>query len=232
MDKPAKTLNKGKRTGRRVPGKSGFLPQLVLNNLSDSAVKNAISLLITLTLSPALFISTGCNENQQNGAEAPEKPPEEEHEPKEEIELLPVDAEKYHQIIDQHRNDIVVVDFWATWCPPCVESFPKLVDLHSTYSDKGVTVIAASADFPGEEDSVKDFLVEQEAYFTNLIIRADNTDEFISEVGSSWRGDLPAVLIYDSSGNLIAEHVGSGAVKEAETLIREMLDENGSKISN
>ncbi len=223
MNEPARTLNKVKRSGRRASGRSRSLPPFFPNNFSNS---DAVSLLFTLTVSLALFISIGCSEDQQHGAEPPGETPEEKLESEAEIELLPVDAEKYHQIIDQHRNDIVVVDFWATWCPPCVESFPKLVDLHSTYSDKGVTVIAASADFPGEEDSVIDFLVEQEAYFTNLIIRTDNTDEFISEVGNSWRGDLPAVLVYDGSGNLIAEHVGSGAVGKAETLIREMLDEN------
>ncbi len=184
------------------------------------------------------ILISGCGEGQQNGTESPESPheeaaepeasPAEEPEPVDTVELQPVDAVKYHKILEKHRGDIVVVDFWATWCPPCVASFPELVRLHSDYSDKGVTVIAVSADFPGEEDSVGDFLKEQEAYFTNLIIRAKNTDEFISEVSEAWGGDLPAVFLYNRSGELIAEHVGSGVVEKVEGKIREMLNENES----
>ncbi len=132
------------------------------------------------------------------------------------IELELVDAEAYHEVIARHRGSLVLVDFWATWCPPCVESFPKLVDLHSKYADRGVAVIGASVDFPGESDRVKAFLHEHDAYFENLKVVVENTDQFISSVGQRWDGGVPAVFLYDRAGTLRSEYFGEGALNEAE----------------
>ncbi len=138
--------------------------------------------------------------------------------------LKPVDIEGYQKVLEEHRGDIIVVDFWATWCPPCVESFPKLVDLHSNYSERDVTVIGVSVDFPGDEENVLDFLEEKGAEFTNLIVEAENTDDFISSVSETWGGSIPAVFVYDRSGEKAGQYQGAEAVDEAEETISGLLD--------
>ncbi len=139
------------------------------------------------------------------------------------IELEIVDTEGYHDIISARRGDVVVVDFWATWCGPCVESFPKLVQLDAAYRDRGVTVIGASVDFPGDRDKVREFLQAHGAEFTNLKVSVDNVNAFISAVGRRWSGDIPAVLVYDRDGELAGEFFGSGAVDEAEMAVLDIL---------
>lgn len=54
------------------------------------------------------------------------------------------------------RGQVVVLNFWATWCPPCVEEMPSLVTLQSHLKDKGVTVLAVSLDVDG--DAYRKFL--------------------------------------------------------------------------
>jgi cytochrome c biogenesis protein CcmG/thiol:disulfide interchange protein DsbE len=48
------------------------------------------------------------------------------------------------------REKVVVLNFWATWCPPCVEEMPSLVQMQSRLKDKGVTVLAVSLDIDGD----------------------------------------------------------------------------------
>lgn len=144
--------------------------------------------------------------------------------PEGDIQLRHVDSEGYHAVLSEHSGDIVVADFWATWCAPCVKSFPKLVELHSEYAGRGVTVIGVSVDFPGTEEKVKAFLEEHEAWFVNLMVDADDIDGFISSVRAGWAGDIPAVFIYDESGRMAGEYYGDGAVDEARKKVAELLE--------
>ena len=50
-----------------------------------------------------------------------------------------------------NRNDLVLVDFWASWCGPCVASFPKLKELRTTYSEEGFEIVSISIDRTREE---------------------------------------------------------------------------------
>ncbi len=184
-------------------------------------------------LSSALILCfAGCSDNgagrdvaavpEENAGYTPEQgPPDHERGG---LELTPVDAQGYQDLIAAHRGKILVVDFWATWCAPCVESFPKLVDLHSRYKERGVVVIGASVDFPGEEDTVVEFLKKQGAGFDNVMVEAEDIDAFISSVSQSWSGDIPAVFVYDRDGEPAGHFFGSGAVASAEAAILELMD--------
>ncbi len=51
--------------------------------------------------------------------------------------------------LHDYKGQVVVLNFWATWCPPCVEEMPSLVEMQSRLKDKGVTVLAVSLDIDG-----------------------------------------------------------------------------------
>ncbi len=80
-------------------------------------------------------------------------------------DFAPVEA-----AITAAKGRVVLVDCWATWCGPCVSSFPKLVEKSEKYASKGLTVISVSVDDPSNKDEVQEFLKRQNATFSNFMV--------------------------------------------------------------
>ena len=117
--------------------------------------------------------------------------------------VTPAGAATIQRAIAAKKGRIVVVNFWATWCGPCVAEYPYLVKLQTQYGAKGVTVIAVSADMAKDIHSkVQPFLVRQKAMFPQYLERADDPQDFINAFDPKWQGDLPRTLIYDRQGRL------------------------------
>jgi len=62
------------------------------------------------------------------------------------ITLDPLSFAGWEQQLGKYKGDIVVADLWATWCKPCIDRFPKMVDLHGKYKDSGVTFVSVNFD--------------------------------------------------------------------------------------
>ncbi|MBP3953716.1 TlpA family protein disulfide reductase [Gemmata sp. G18] len=78
--------------------------------------------------------------------------------------------------LKERKGKVVLMDFWATWCPPCVKTFPEFVDLHKKYADRGLVCLSVSMDKTWErkkgsydKDRVLKFLEEKSATFPNFI---------------------------------------------------------------
>jgi thiol-disulfide isomerase/thioredoxin len=97
---------------------------------------------------------------------------------------------------------VVVVNYWATWCEPCREEFPDLIEFQRRYHDRGVAFLSISLDSPKERDNqVKKFLTEQQPVFPVFIKNGtDDPDTFINAIDSEWTGALPATFVYDRRG--------------------------------
>jgi cytochrome c biogenesis protein CcmG, thiol:disulfide interchange protein DsbE len=68
--------------------------------------------------------------------------------------------------LSQYRGQIVVLNFWATWCPPCVEEMPSLITMSQRMKDKGVTVLGVSIDV--DADAYQRFLKDHGVSFTTV----------------------------------------------------------------
>lgn len=66
--------------------------------------------------------------------------------------------------LSEYRGKVTLVDFWATWCPPCVASMPTLQAVQDAYGDRGFQVLGVNQE-PGEEDKVAAFLQERKLSF-------------------------------------------------------------------
>ena len=93
----------------------------------------------------------------------------------------------------------VLVNVWATWCGPCVEEFPDIVELRNAYSDN-LEVIFISADFPEQTQDVLKFLKKQNVDWTTYL-KNDKDEIFINSLDKSWTGSIPFTAIYSKSGD-------------------------------
>lgn len=144
------------------------------------------------------------------------------------VSVRAVDGEMLANSIQQHRGRVVLVDFWATWCLPCVEMFPHTVRLHRQYADQGLTVVSVSMDDPENEPQVLEFLVSQGATFSNFISRYGLGSEAI-EAFNIKNGTLPYVRLYDRSGAVHRHFEGPSATpKEIEQAVRSLLAEGNA----
>ena len=109
---------------------------------------------------------------------------------------------QWQQKLAGYRGQIVVVDFWATWCGPCMERFPHMVSLYRRYGQEGgirfVSMDLDDRDDPRGPGRALEFLRRQGADFKNYRMDEVIPDAFdkLDLVG------IPAVMIYDRTGKL------------------------------
>jgi len=116
------------------------------------------------------------------------------------IDVTVVDKAGFAQALSAHRGKIVLVDYWATWCGPCVKQFPHTVELWNKYRDRGLDVIGLSFDEPSDVAAVQKFLAEKGATFDNLISKVGAQESSADEF--DFDGALPHYVIFDRTGNL------------------------------
>jgi thiol-disulfide isomerase/thioredoxin len=115
---------------------------------------------------------------------------------------IPVVDENWIQNKIENRNGkILFVNFWATWCVPCVEEFPDLVRIYNEHKNSDFEFLSISVDLPSEiETKVKPFLNEQSAEFPVVVVEEKRSDEIINLINPEWSGAVPATVIYDEKG--------------------------------
>jgi len=120
--------------------------------------------------------------------------------------LKPVDFKKFK---DSAKGKVLVINFWATWCGPCVAEFPEFVALDKKYREKGVKVVGISADETSDvKTKVIPFLKEQKVPFDILVQDTDDPQEMIDVVNKEWPGTLPATFVYDKEGTAVYTRFG------------------------
>lgn len=100
-----------------------------------------------------------------------------------------------------HMNDgnTWVINFWATWCAPCVKEMPYFERIGSQYADKGVKVLLVSLDFVNQLDRrVIPFIKDLEIKSEVILLNDPKSNTWIPKVSDEWSGALPATLIYNS----------------------------------
>ena len=102
-------------------------------------------------------------------------------------------------IIDSSKGKVLIVNFWATWCSPCVKEFPGLINVRKEFAESDLTIVGISVDY--NPRPVETFVKRNEVNFPILI--DDGTISTMLDIGS-----IPRTLIYDRQGNKILDHLG------------------------
>lgn len=135
--------------------------------------------------------------------------------------LRPLDLKEYREMIAAHHGQIVIVDFWATWCSPCREEMPALVALAAEHKTDGVQLVTVSADMTEQGREAGQFLDSVGAPAARYIKQADDDDRFIQSVDSGWTGALPAVFVYDREGRKVRAFFGETSADSVALVLRE-----------
>ncbi|MDZ7694998.1 MAG: TlpA disulfide reductase family protein [Balneolaceae bacterium] len=123
--------------------------------------------------------------------------------------------------LSDQKGKVVLINIWATWCAPCREETPDLVDLYEKYKDQGYVTLGVSVDEQGES-VVRPFMEEYDVTYP-MYIDADGTviDKYGPTMG------IPTTYIIGRGGNLRYFAVGALTNKELEPRIKKLLAEEG-----
>ncbi len=119
------------------------------------------------------------------------------------LELREATADEILAHFQQHPARLHLVNFWATWCLPCVQEFPELVRVAGDYRAKGVAMTFVSADFPENGDAARAFLQDHGVAGVQFIKGGTDDDAFIAAFDPGWMGELPTTFIYDAAGRRV-----------------------------
>ena len=111
-----------------------------------------------------------------------------------------VDFDEFYSKIDLSSDDTYVINFWATWCSPCVKELPYFESVNKEYADKNVKVILVSLDFPSQiESRLKPYIRKNNIKSNVILLNDSKMNKWVPRVSEKWDGGIPATLIVNSS---------------------------------
>jgi len=119
------------------------------------------------------------------------------------LEVKTIAESELQDLIDNRDSKILLLNVWATWCPPCRKEIPDLVKISNNYS-RIVDVIGISIDYSEDlEKKVLPFLEKNNVSYVNYISDFRKDEELINFLHKKWSGVLPASFIYNKNGDLL-----------------------------
>lgn len=121
------------------------------------------------------------------------------------------------------KQEVVVYNFWATWCKPCVEEMPAFEKLALDYHAKGVAVVFVSIDFKSKHAKVVEFVGQKQLKSEVVLLNAPDYNAWIDKVSTEWSGAIPATLVVKTTGKVNKFHEGSFTYEELVNFIKPLL---------
>jgi thiol-disulfide isomerase/thioredoxin len=136
---------------------------------------------------------------------------------------IPVyDFESFKPLLKINDGKIRVINFWATWCKPCVAELPYFELINSRYPDDKVEVILVSLDLPSQVETKLIPFIEKQKIESKVVLLDDpDANSWISIVNSDWSGSIPATVIYKNGDSNFYER--SFTYNELEKELKKML---------
>lgn len=105
------------------------------------------------------------------------------------------------------NDTLYIVNFWATWCGPCVAELPYFEQAAKDNADKKVKILLISLDFPSEKAKVISFAAKRKIQNEVYLLNAGDPNKWIDQIDSSWDGAIPTTVFY-KAGKKVFFHEG------------------------
>jgi thiol-disulfide isomerase/thioredoxin len=117
--------------------------------------------------------------------------------------------------LSEYKNKVVIINFWATWCPPCRAELPDFVKFYNEYKSKGVEIIGITVNSkaPEVQSMVTQYKIEYPICMSDKKVEADY---------GGIRG-VPTTLIIDKAGNIVTKRIGIIKEKELVDIVKKLL---------
>jgi peroxiredoxin len=135
-----------------------------------------------------------------------------------------------HQLKTLRQNKgtgkLLLVNFWATWCEPCLEEFSDLQKMVRMYRKRDLDIVTVSLNAPDEKKFVQKFLEEQHAINRNLLFDGTDAAEAVAIFGTDWSGGVPYTVLVGMNGEVLFKTQGRmNALEVRRSILKNLTDD-------
>ena len=121
-----------------------------------------------------------------------------------------IDLAGYRQLLAKYKGKPLVVNFWATWCEPCRDEYPMIVELAKEFKPEGVSVVGVDMDDESDMNLVRRFIARTQPLFPNYRQKPGiDLDAFYDAVNPEWKGTMPQTIFYGRDGQIMGFFLGT-----------------------
>jgi thiol-disulfide isomerase/thioredoxin len=116
-----------------------------------------------------------------------------------------VNVENLLQRIEKNNDTLYIINFWATWCKPCVAELPDFEKVNLEFKFQNVKVILVSMDFKEELDERVLPFITKNKYTSEFVLMNETSGDFINKIHSDWSGAIPATLLIKNNKKIFIQ---------------------------
>lgn len=136
------------------------------------------------------------------------------------------DAQALTKLRQNGSGKLRLVNFWATWCGPCITEFPDLVKINRSFRHRAFELVTVAANFPDEKNAVLAFLQKNQASNQNLLFADTDKYKSMAAFDPEWNGALPYTLLLGPKGEVLYQMQGPIDPLEVKRIIVKSLKED------
>lgn len=143
------------------------------------------------------------------------------------VKLDLITAAQLKELRRNASDKLVLIDFWATWCGPCVQEFPEFETMYRMYGHRKFDLVTVSAQFPDEKKGVLPFLQRQHATSRNFLFGDNDTYAMMEAFDPKWNGGLPYTVLLGPGGAILYQSRGPvDPLQLRRTILRHLPDDD------